>query len=165
MNYDLISPKICFYMKNGDTLIFKRFLRNGEEKPQIERCKGEIDGILLGYAFCGEQDFGIRELAKAFDALNEDCIIKKVPLEIVEEQGVRAIKYGENVCLNKDMIRGAKQIGVIGYWDNANFIICAAPDYGFIIDSIKEFIRPNHVAFTFERTFGGRGNLVIIAVE
>ena len=163
MNYDLLSPRVSFTMKSGETIVFKRFLRNGEEIPSAEKCKGEIVGISLAYAFCGEQDFGIRPLAKAFDALNDCMIIKRAPLEIAKADGVKAIMYGEDVSLNKNMIRGAKQAGVIAYWDKANLIICARPEYSFVIDSIKEIIKPNHVRFAFEEIFGGRGNLVILS--
>lgn len=153
-------------MKNGDNIPFRRFRRNGEVIPDPKRCEGKIRGISLGYAFCGEQDLGIRPLAKAFDALNDKMVIRKVPLEIVNSaEGVKAIKYGEDVSLNKNMIRLAKQNGMVGYWDSRSIIICAGPKYKYIIDSISEFIQPNRVHFAFETVFMGRGNLVIKEVE
>ena len=165
MNHDLLSPRIYLFMKNGRNVVFKRFLRTGEEKPSVESCRGEITGITLAYAFCGEQDYGIRPLAKAFDALNEKAVMRKVPLEIVSREDYKAIKYGDDVDLNENLIRTTKQSGVVGYWDQANIIICAAPEYSFIIDAIAEFIKPNHTAFAFEEFFGGRGNLVIMSVK
>lgn len=158
-----ISPEICFFMTRGKVITFKTFRRLGEEKPLIDECKDELTGISLSYAFCGEQDFGIHPLAKAFDALNNDLIIKKVPLKIIESKGVKAIMYGNDAELDRNIICKARKAGVIGYWDKSNLLICAAPEYSFLIDSIKEMMVPKHVKFGFKGIFGGRYHLLILA--
>ena len=158
-----ISPAIHFLMKNETVNSFKLFRAYGEEKPSINECKGELKGIELSYAFCGEQDYGIHLLAKAFDAMNNDLIIKEVPLKIIESKGVKAIMYGEDAKLDRNIIHKAKKAGAIGYWDKANLLICVASEYSFLIDSIKEMMVPEHVKFGFKGIFGGRYHLLILA--
>ena len=163
MDQSKLSPEVSFLMKNGQPVTFKRFRRNGEKIPSVEECKDILTGITLSYAFCGEQDYGIRPLAKAFGALNDEFIIKKVPLEIIKVDGFKAIKYGEDVKLDFDVIRAAQQAGVVGFWNHANVMICAAPEYAFLIDSINEMMKPKQVRFAIKGIFGGRYHLVILA--
>lgn len=40
----------------------------GSEKPTVEQIQKSILGVQLSYACCGEQDFGIALMAKAFGA-------------------------------------------------------------------------------------------------
>ena len=163
MDQSKLSPEVCFLMQYGQPVVFKRFRRNGEELPSAEQCKGELTGITLTYAFCGEQDDGIRPLLKAFGALNDDLLIKREPLEVVELDGYKAIKYGEDVHLDFNVARTAKQSGVVGYWDKSNLMICTSPEYGFLIESIKELMKPRHARFGFKGVFGGRYHLVILS--
>ena len=98
-----------------------------------------------------------------YQATGKNMTINKVPLEVVDADGVKAIKFGEYVNLDDRMIQGAKDAGVIGYWDDCNLIICAAPEYSFVIDSIKAMFKPKHVRFGFSRSFAGC-NLLILAI-
>ena len=163
MDYSHVSPEVYLRKEDDTTIEFKKNRHDDEKKPSPEECKGKLTGVCLTYACCGEQDFGIKSMATAFDATGSKGRIKKVPLEVVESEGVRAIKYGRNAQLDEIMMRGAKEAGIIGYWDDANLIICAAPEYGFVIDSIKEMFKPNNVRFGFSRSFAGR-NLLILAI-
>ena len=117
----------------------------------------------MDYAFCGEQDFGIDDIQTAFDATDNDMIIKKDSTKIVTSKTAKAIMYGD-VTLNNTLAKEANRVGLIGYWDKSNFIICAGKNYSFIIDEIKSMIVPKHCRFGFTQGFMGRGNLVILKI-
>lgn len=136
-----------------------------KKKPAPEECKGVLKGVCLSYAFCGKQDFGIEPIARQFGAIDQNGTITKIPkeLEIIESEGVKAIKFGNYAKLDFGMIRATKEAGIIGYWDNANLIICASPEYEFVINSIRVMLKPQHVRFAFSRLFTGR-NLLILAL-
>lgn len=163
MDFSHVSPETYLLTEDDRTIEFKLYRYDDGKKPSPEECKGTLKGVCLSYAFCGEQDFGIKPMATAFGATDKNGTINKVPLELVEADGVRAIKFGNYVRLDDSMIQGAKGAGIIGYWDDSNLIICAAPEYGFVIDSIKEMFKPKHVRFGFSRSFAG-GNLLILAI-
>lgn len=164
MEFSHVSPETYLLTEDDRTIKFKKYRNIGEDKPHPDECKGKIKGVCLSYAFCGEQDFGIRPLADAFGVKGNNGIINKVPLEIVEADGVRAIRYGKYASLDDDMVQGAMEAGLIGYWDDANLIICAAPEYGFIIDSIKNMFKPKHVRFGFHTVALQIRNLLILAM-
>ena len=163
MDYSHVSPKMYFLTEDERTIEFKKYRYGDKSKPSPDECKGKLKGVCLAYACCGEQDFGIKYMATAFGATGKNGTINKVPLELVETDGVRAIKFGEYARLDEIMIKGAKEAGVIGYWDDSNLIICAAPEYSFIIDSIKAMFKPKCVRFGFNRSFAGC-NLLILAI-
>lgn len=163
MDYSHVSPETYLLTEDDRTIEFKKYRYGDENKPSPDECKGKLKGVCLAYAFCGEQDFGIKPMATAFGATGKNGTINKVPLELVEADGVRAIKFGGYARLDEIMIQGAKEAGVIGYWDDSNLIICAAPEYGFVIDSIKAMFKPKHVRFGFNRSFAGC-NLLILAI-
>ena len=162
MKYSHVSPEVILLKEDNKQINFKKYLYEEEKKPTPDDCKDKIKGIMLTYAFCGEQDFGIKPLEKAF-GVDKKGIIKKAPIELIEKDGVRAIKFGRYIHLNELMIKGAKNSGLIGYWDEENIIICAAPEYGFIIDSIKELIKPNRAWLGLEDLLFGN-NLMIVEI-
>lgn len=163
MDYSHVSPETYLLTEDDRTIEFKKYRYGDENKPSPDECKGKLKGVCLSYACCGEQDFGIKPMATAFGATGKNGTINKVPLELVEADGVRAIKFGGYARLDERMIQGAKEAGVIGYWDDSNLIICAASEYGFVIDSIKAMFKPKHVRFGFNRSFAG-WNLLILAI-
>lgn len=165
MDFTHVSPETYLLTEDEKTLTFKLHRYKNDPNPFPRECKGKLKGVCLSYAFCGEQDFGIEPMARQFGATGKTMMVKKIPkdLEIVDSEGVKAIKFGGYAQLDSNMIHGAKEAGVIGYWDDANLIICASAEYSFVIDSIKAMFKPNHVRFGFSRTFAGR-NLLILAI-
>jgi len=159
-----ISPEThLLFEKNS--IPFKMYRNDDEKKPTPEECKGVLKGVFLSYAFCGEQDYGIQPMAIQFGATDKNRTITEIPekLEIIESEGVKAIKFGSYAKLDSVMIRTAKESGVISYWDKENFIICASSEYKFVIDSIVEIFKPNHARFGFINSFDGP-NLLILAI-
>ena len=124
-----------------------------------------MKGVCLSYAFCGEQDFGIEHMAKQFGVTGKNGTITKIPkeLEIVEFKGVKAIKFGKYAELDLKVVEATMEAGVIGYWDDANLIICASQEYEFVINAIQNMFKPKHVRFAFSRSFGGY-NLLILSI-
>lgn len=163
MDFGNVSPVIYFITEDDNAVEFRKYRFGDEKKPSPDECKGKLRGIRLDYACCGEQDWGIEPMARAFGCKGNNGIIHKIPLELVEEKGVRAIKFGNYAQLDDQMVRRTKEAGIIGYWDDSNLIICAAPEYGFVIDSIKELFKPKRVRFAFNRSFAG-SNLLILAI-
>ena len=158
-----VSPELYLLTEDGKMLEFLRKRNEDEKNPTPDECRGPLKGVSLSYAFCGEQDFGIGPLAKMFGAANEsEGIITKIPeeLEIIEFDGVKAIKIGRYVELDSDMVEETKKVGIIGYWDNSQFIICASPEYEFVIDSIREMFKPNQVRFAHDRYLWGCSLLI-----
>lgn len=165
MDLSHVSPETYLLTEDDRTIKFKRYRYDDEKMPTPEECKGVLKGVCLSYAFCGEQDFGIEPMARQFGATGKNGTITKIPkeLEIIESEGVKAIKFGSYAKLDSGMIRATKEAGVIGYWDDANLIICASSEYEFVIKSIREMFKPKHVRFAFSRSFAGR-NLLILAI-
>lgn len=165
MDFSHLSTETYLLTEDDRTLEFKLERYNDEKMPSPEKCKGKLKGVCLSNAFCGERDFGIEPMAKEFGATGKEMTINKIPknLEIIESENVKAIKFGDYAELDSTMVRGAMDAGVIGYWDNSNFIICASPEYHFVIDSIKAMFKPKYVRFGFSRSFASY-NLLILAI-
>lgn len=165
MDLSNVSPETYLFTEDDRTIKFKKYRHNDEKMPTPEECKGVLKGVSLSYAFCGEQDFGIDPMAKQFGATGKNRTITKIPkeLEIIESEGVKAIKFGRYAKLNSRMVRKTMEAGVIGYWDDSSLIICASPEYEFVINSIQEMFKPNHVRFGFSRSLFGY-NLLILAI-
>ena len=72
------------------------------------------------------------------------------------------MKFGADVP-HPRMLKIAKEVGVAGYWDDANLIICASKQYESIIEHVIDFIQPKKAKFAFRTVFGGR-NLMILSV-
>ena len=151
--------------EDGRTIKFETFRYEDDEKPSPEECKEVLKGVCLAYAFCGEQDFGIEPMAIQFGATSENGTITKIPkeLKVVENEGVTAIQFGSYAKLDSGMVRATKEYGVISYWDDANFIICASSEYEFVIKSIHEMFKPKNVRFAFSHSFAGY-NLLILTI-
>lgn len=165
MDFSHVSPEALLLTEDDRTIVFKKYRYDDEKKPSPDECKGKLKGVCLTYAFCGEQDFGIEPMARQFGATGSGMTVNKIPknLEIVEAENVKAIKFGSYAKLDSVMIKGAMEAGVVGYWDDCNLIICASPEYSFVIDSIKAMFKPKHVRFGFSRSFAG-ANLLILAI-
>lgn len=158
-----LSPVVCLLMEDGREIEFKLYRHDGEINPSSKECKGRIRKIRLSYAFCGEQDFGIESLEDNFK-VKKNGIITKIPkdLEVITNENVKAIRYGELARTDPLLERYAKDTGVIGYWDDANLFICASHEYGFVIDEIYKLFCPKHVKFALKANSLGY-DLIILA--
>ena len=158
-----ISPALQIRMENGDIIKFKHWYKDGYAKPKPEKCKGKITGILLAYAFCGEQDFGIESMANAFGAsIANGLVIEKVPVKIVERFGVKVIKYNIDYLFDSETLNLIGKAGMVGCWDDESIAIYADEDYNFVIDEIADFLKPNEVKFAFSDCIMGREHLLIV---
>lgn len=162
MDYSNVSPVVSLITANNKVIGFRKLRSDDYEKPTPDECKRKLKGICLSYAFCKEQDFGIQVLEEAFK-ISADGTIHDAPFEVIESKKVKAIVYGKSIALNDEMIKGAILSGIIGYWDSENVIICASLEYGFVIDEIKEFIKPEFAKIGFTSGYNGGENLVIYA--
>ena len=104
-------------------------------------------------------------MAKQFGAIGKSRIITNIPkeLEIIEFEGIKALKFGCYAKLDLEIIRATKEAGVISYWDNENLFISVSSEYAFIINSIWTMFKPLLVRFAFSRSFSGR-ILLILAI-
>lgn len=164
MEFGAVSPKTYLLTEDIRTITFDKYWNEGEYKPKLEECMGIIKGVRLSYAFRGEQDVSIKPLLDALGVTDDYGLITKVPLETGEEDGARFIKYGRDSKLNDNTIQAAKKVGIIGYWDDPNLMICAAPEYDFVIDSISKMFTPKKVRLGFNRGAGNIRDLLILAV-
>ena len=150
-----ISPVVSLILGTDKVIGFRRNPIDGYQKPSPEECKEALKGIYLA---ASSEKQNLTNLKMAFSTL-EDGTIRNVPLEIAEEGEIRAIKCG-NVTLNEEMTAEAIRVGIIGFFNSSNVIICAAPEYGFVIDSIMSFIKPNITRIT---TSIGVGTLAFLS--
>ena len=160
-----VSSFLYILTEDRRTVKFKLYRYANEDKPSAMECKGKIRGLHLSYAYCGEQNLGIRYLAKEFGATDRKMKIKKVPssLEIVETKNVKALLAGLKHSNWKEAMESkAIEAGVVGYWDDASLCICASNEYSFIIDAIQELLKPNRAHFAFNNIQCGGANLLIV---
>lgn len=158
-----ISEEIMFRLEGDETISFSNSSLHPSRKPTEEQLRKKITGIQLSYANCGEQDGGVGPMKTAFGA-GSDGIIKKVPKELTldTKDDVTILKYG-STSISPRMFAIAKEVGIAGYWDDSNLIICSSKKYEPIIEKIIDFIQPNKAKFTFRGVFGGQ-NLMILSV-
>ncbi len=164
MKYDIksLSQKAGLIMEGERQVDFKLHWTDKEKKPSDHECKGKISLVYLGYAFMGEQDFGIDGLREKFGIQEGETLIRRIPedLKVIEKDGVKAIKIGQYVDLDEMMVKATLRAGLAGTWDEKAFIICAAPEYSFLIDYIVENLKPNGAKIGITHNFFGP-NLVI----
>jgi len=162
MDFGNFSPKVIIVI-NGEEKAFSKY--PSANKPLPEDCHGNITGIKLDYAACGEQDFGILYMARSFN-LTKEGIVKKIPdnLEIINEDGVTALRYGQVCFIDHRIVNGTKKSGILGYWDDNNLFICASDEYKFLIAEIRKILIPNKCMFGFSKSFGGN-DLCIVTTE
>ncbi len=158
-----VSEEIMFLLEGDETILFSSSSLYSSIKPTEEQLRKKIIGIQLSCSYCGEQYFGIQPMARAFGA-GSNGIINKVPKDLtLDTQGdVVILKYGPT-SLSFRMLEIAKEVGVVGYWDDGNLIICASKEYESIIEHVIDFIQPKKAKFAFRTVFGGR-NLMILSV-
>ena len=162
MDYAHLSPEMYLLTDDDRTLMFPRRVTDEKKKPLPEDCKGKLKGICFAYAFCGEQDFGIEPMAKAFGATGDKSIITKVPIEVIEFQKAKALNFGSEVSMDEQIVKEIKKSGLIGYWDDENLFVGAAPEYGFLTEAILDLTRLHCARFAFSRAGMGRHNLLIL---
>lgn len=164
IDFSHLSPVVSLLMEDGTEIKFNLYRADGEVNPSPEECKGNLKGIKLSYAFCGEQDFGIKPLEEEFK-VNKKGIVTKIPkdLKIDSNSYVKAIMYGKTSNLDPLTSKIAKDTGVVGYWDEENLLICASQNYGFVIDKIKKLFCPKHIKFSLQANTLGY-DLLILAV-
>jgi len=162
MEFDNFSPTVIFLI-DGEEKIFSKY--PSLDIPLPHECRGKVTGVKLAYAACGEQDYGIRHMAKSFD-LTKYGIIKKVPstFEYINKEGVAAIRYGDMCYIDHRIVNGTNECGIIAYWDNNNLFICASEEYKFLILEIMEIIIPQKSMLAFSESLVGN-DLCIIATE
>lgn len=158
-----VSEKIMFLLEGNENISFSNSSLHSSCEPTEEQLRKKVIGIQLSYAHCGEQDFGIAPMARAFGA-GDDGIIKKVPkgLALDTRDDVTILKYG-STSLSPRMLAIAKEVGMAGYWDDSNLIICSSKKYEPIIENIIDFIQPKKAKFAFRTVFAGP-NLMILSV-
>lgn len=159
-----VSNEIMFLLDGNETVSFSMNSFSKSQKPTEEQMRKDILGVQLSYAACGEQQFGIEPMAKAFDATPKG-VITQIPKDfnVYTEENFIILKYG-NDSISPRMFDMAKEFGIVGYWDDANLIICASKEYEEIIKNTRKFIKPKKAKFAFRTVFGGR-NLMILAVQ
>lgn len=148
MDARYVSEVTRFRLDDRSILTFSRAPLEHSVLPTKGMLKRKITGVLLDYAFCGEQDFGINPLKEAFGATNNDGIITKIPSGFtVDTAGdVSVLKYGDT-SISPGMYGYARRFGVAGYWDKENLIFCASKKYEAIILNLIDFFEPYKVRF------------------
>ena len=158
-----VSEKIMFLLEGNETISFSNSSLHSSCKPTKEQLRKKVIGILLSYAYCGDQDFGIDPMARAF-GVGSDGIMKKVPkgLTLDTQDDVTILKYG-STSLSPRMIAIAKEVGISSYWDDSNLIFCSSKKYEPIIENIIDFIQPKKAKFACRTSFEGP-NLMVLSV-
>lgn len=157
-----VSEKIWIRLEGDETVLFSNDSIVPSYLPTEEQLRKKITGVQLSCPFYGKQAFGIEPLKTAFGA-EKNGIIKKIPNELTldMQDDVVILKYG-TTFLSSRMISIAKIVGMSGYWDDSNLIICSSKEYEPIIENIIDFLQPQKVAFAFRTILGGP-NLMIIS--
>lgn len=157
-----VSEKIWIRFEGNETVLFSSDSAFPSRLPTKKQLRKKVTGIQLSYEFCSEQKSGIVPLKKAFGA-ESSCIIQKIPneLSLDIQKDVIVLKYG-TTHLSPRLISIAKAIGMSGYWDDSNLIICTSTEYSPIMFSIIDFMQPQKAVFAFKAISGGQ-NLMIIS--
>ena len=165
MDSSHVSEEIMFLLEGEETILFSRTSLAKSQKPTEEQLRKDIIGVQLSYAYCGEQDFGIDPMARAFGATPKG-VINQIPKDfnVYTQEDTVVLKYG-STSISPRMFDMAKEAGIVGYWDDANLIICASKEYEAIVKNMRKFIKPKKAKFAFRTVFGGRRNLMILAVN
>lgn len=158
-----ISRQIFFLLEGMETISFSTTSLHPSVLPDESQLNMKVTGIQLSYAYCGEQQFGIVPMARAFGA-EPKGFITKVPKELTltEQSDVTIMKFGP-AFIAPEMIEITRNVGMTGYWDSSNLIICSSEKYKSIIKNAFDFIKPNKAKFAFKTIFGGP-NLMILKV-
>ena len=164
MDMTHVSGETMVLFEDESYVTFKRHAYNGEEKPAVDETRKAVKGVQLEYAFCGEQDFGIKPMLDAFGAGTKEGIITKVPkgFELDVQDDVAILKYGY-WQVDTRMISAAKETGVVGAWEDNALMICASKEYQHIIEGLIDMIQPKKAKFGMRRVFAGC-NLLILAI-
>lgn len=157
-----VSERIWIRLEGDETLLFSNDSIVPSYLPTKKQLRKKVTGVQLSCPFYGKQFSGIEPLKRAFGA-SSNGIIQKIPNELTLDiqDDVVILKYG-TICLSPHMISIAKVVGMSGYWDDSNLIICSSKEYASIIKNIIDFIQPQKAAFAF-RTIWESPNLMIIS--
>lgn len=165
MDFINISREVVLSLEGNDKI---RILKNSVKSPVLlteEQKRKKILELELSYAFHSSQNDTIDYLKKAFKA-EDDGIIKKVPkskyfcIETVED--VTVLKYG-NTEISPSMLGLAEKVGIVGYWDHSNLIICCSKEYKQIMNKIISMLKPFKSKFEVRMDSWGP-NLKIVAI-
>ncbi len=153
MEIRFLSPETTLIMENGKQLTFKL----EEKKPSPKECNEILKGISLKSTLGAIKFLGIRIMEERFGVNEKGLEINKLPkdFEVVESQGVKAIRTGGYMCLDNEMIDVTNKAGIVGMWDFEEFIICASKEYSFVIDAILEMIKPEKTRLDLEKLSDG----------
>ena len=159
-----ISYSVSLLTEDKQTL---RFVLSSGEKPTVEECNHHrIVGLNLSYGGCAEHWSDIQPMRFAFGTTDKNIIVQRLPktLVVVEKFGYKVLRTSDAMDDISSLIPAAKATGLIGCWDDCDFIVVASPEYGFIIDSIKAMIIPNHCKLDTNTIGGFMGvNLLLLA--
>ena len=162
MDFTHLSDKIWIRLDEKDIILFSNDPEFPSCLPTREQLRKRVTGIQLSCSSCSKQQIGIEPLKKAFGA-ESSCIIHRLPNELLLDiqDDIIILKYG-SANISQHMLSVAKKIGMSGYWNDSNLIICASSQYLPIILSIIEFIQSQRAVFAFKITSSGK-NLMIVS--
>lgn len=149
MEYSHVSNYLWIRLEENELICFTQ--NEKESKlPSKEQVQKRVTGIEIAYACCGEQDFGIEPLLTAFHA-KKDGQIQEIPetLSLKKQEKIWILKYG-NTFFDPRMLSLTKEVGMTGYWDKENIVICASEPYEEIIKNIVVFLERKRAKFTFK---------------
>ena len=157
-----VSERIWIRLEGDETVLFSNDSIVPSCLPTKEQLRKKVTGVQLSCPFYVKQFSGIEPLKRAFGA-SSNGIIKKIPNELTLDiqDDVVILKYG-TIYLSPHMISIAKVVGMSGYWDDSNLIICSSKEYESIIKNVADFIQSPKAVFAFRNFFGGP-NLMIIS--
>ena len=143
MDFLDISGEVEILLEGNEKM---RFLKKSIKTPFIpseEQIQKKILGIELSYSFYRWQDNEISRIKKAFGA-DKDGIIRKMPKGFIIEtfEDICILKYGSRE-IAPGMLGLTEKVGITGYWDNANIIICILKKYEPLFNNIQKMFRKN----------------------
>lgn len=148
MNEKFISEDISFTLEGNEVITFSSLPYIPSLIPTEDQLRKKIVGIKFGYSRSIGSLHDMNLLKRGFRIESDDGIIKRVPTEFkaIMQNGVVTLRYGTEI-IPSDLYEIAKKVGVIGYCDYRNMIICATNKYSRIIYNSIEFIKPYEVSF------------------
>ena len=137
MDFLYISPEVKILFEDNEELRILKKQIYSHTKISEEQCKKRIIEIELSTAFYRHQDNQIIHLKKSFN-MSHDGVINAIPktYRIETVDNVMVLKIG-NTEITPSMIGLAEKVGVVGYWDNANIIICVSEQYKLLFENIR----------------------------
>ena len=158
MNSSYLSPCVMVRLDDGEVVKFNYNRRKTDVgKPNFK--SESVVGLQMCYASIGEQDVPSAYIPTQFK-VDADGVATVIPDEfnIISLDDISILHYGyEGDGIDLDIVR---QSGLLCAWDfERGFIIWATQDYRFVLEAIRNMMRPGGIKISITKM--SRGDFIL----